>query len=149
MEYDFLSSIELVIVDQADAFQMQNWDHLQHVFDYLNWIPKESHGCDFGRVRNWYLDGRAKYVRQTLVFSQFVTPEWNALFSKQLCNIAGKVKMQAVYAKGSMANVTAQVKQVHTCPLNQPCSTLRACLQVTLQSPIKPCFSTLPRLRCP
>ena len=28
-EYDFLSSIEVIIADQTDVFLMQNWEHVQ------------------------------------------------------------------------------------------------------------------------
>ncbi|KAF8323895.1 digestive organ expansion factor [Clavulina sp. PMI_390] len=87
---DFLSSIEIVIVDQVDAILMQNWEHVQFIFQRMNKIPKDSHGADFSRIKPWYLDEQASYLRQTILLSQYDTPEARSLF-KSLKNIEGKV----------------------------------------------------------
>lgn len=97
-DYDFLSSIEMVIVDQADALLMQNWEHLEYIFENLNRRPTEPHGCDFSRVRTWYLEENAKYFRQNITISAFNTPDINSLLFNRSQNWAGKIKIDPIYA---------------------------------------------------
>ncbi|KAI9021924.1 digestive organ expansion factor [Hyaloraphidium curvatum] len=95
---DFLSSIQVAFLDQCDVFLMQNWEHVQHVFKNLNLIPKDPHGCDFSRVKQWCLDGKARFVRQTVIVSSLNSPDINALVKKSCHNISGLVRTARTYA---------------------------------------------------
>jgi len=90
---DFLSSIELLVVDQAEVVLMQNWDHVATVMNQMHSQPKDSHGVDYSRVRLWSLDGQAKFYRQTVLLSGVPAPEINSLWNKTCLNYMGKVKV--------------------------------------------------------
>lgn len=123
-DYDFLSSIEILVVDQADALSMQNWEHVEYIFEHLNLQPREAHDCDFGRVRSWYLDGNAKHIRQTLLFSAFNFPGLNRLYLKHMLNVAGKVKFSKQH-EGAMLELGVSLQQTFsrfncTSPATEP-----------------------------
>ncbi|KAJ3269432.1 rRNA-binding ribosome biosynthesis protein utp25 [Terramyces sp. JEL0728] len=107
-DFDFLSSIEVVILDHSEMLLMQNWDHLKHLMNHLNIIPKNNHGCDFSRTRNYVLDNK------------FNVPEINSLISSFSKNIDGRVKISREY-DGVIQDVAIQVPQVFlklpNCPL--------------------------------
>ncbi|KAL0270426.1 UNVERIFIED_CONTAM: hypothetical protein PYX00_007838 [Menopon gallinae] len=111
-DFDFLASVEVLIMDQAEVFLMQNWDHLLLILDHLHIQPKESHGTDFSRIRSWVLNGWSKFYRQTLIFSSIITPELNAVFSRRCHNYAGKIRIVNPVESGSISLVVAQVSHV-------------------------------------
>lgn len=55
-DYDFLSSIEVVLVEQTDVMLMQNFDHLTALFKMMNCLPAQNRDTDFSRVRDIYLN---------------------------------------------------------------------------------------------
>ena len=123
-DHDFLSSIEILIIDQADALHMQNWEHIEYIFDHLNLQPDEAHGCDFSRVRSWCLDGHAKYLRQTILLSAFNFPSLNKLYISSMLNVAGKVRFSRPY-DGVMLDLGITLKQTFsryesTSPVTDP-----------------------------
>lgn len=97
------------------------------MFDNLNKIPDNPHGCDFSRVKPWYLDNqsvvraffgksklivRAKYLRQTLLVSRYDTPEARAVFHRQCHNVQGKLRLEQVELPGIVGQVRSGVRQV-------------------------------------
>ncbi|XP_042453180.1 U3 small nucleolar RNA-associated protein 25 homolog [Zingiber officinale] len=111
-DVDYLSSIEVLIVDHADVILMQNWSHLNTVVEQLNRTPSKQHGTDIMRIRPWYLDGSACFYRQTILLSSFLNPDINALFSRLCLNYEGKVKLISEY-EGVLPKILLPVRQVY------------------------------------
>ena len=113
---DFLSSIEMVVVDQACAMLMQNWQHVHDIFSVLNLQPKIDHGADFTRIRHYFLDSLSKYYRQTIVVSSVEAPEVNSVFSNHCRNLSGVLRVNhapdSAAMRGSITRVVPQIKQI-------------------------------------
>merc|ERR1712156_1204039 len=104
-DHDFLSSVELLVLDQVDVLYMMNWSHVVDIIDAMHQQPAKSHGVDFSRVRMWSLNGLAKYYRQTLMFSNCSLPEVNAIINKSCFNFTGSVRCVNPIEVGSIASV--------------------------------------------
>ncbi|XP_018407769.1 PREDICTED: digestive organ expansion factor homolog isoform X2 [Nanorana parkeri] len=111
-DFDFLSSIEILIIDQADIYLMQNWEHVLHMMSHLNLQPTDSHGVDFSRVRMWSLSNWSKYYRQTLLFSSLQEPQINSIFNKHCFNYSGQVAVKNIPQAGSICQVLVQLPHV-------------------------------------
>ncbi|XP_022188603.2 digestive organ expansion factor homolog [Nilaparvata lugens] len=111
-DYDFLASIELLILDQTEVFLMQNWDHLLHMFEHLHMQPQKAHGTDFSRIRSWALNGWSQYYRQTLLLSSQPLPLITALFQKKCTNYSGAFTVCNNIIDGSICQVAVKMPQV-------------------------------------
>lgn len=113
---DFLSSIEMVVVDQTEVISMQNWEHLEFVMSRLNHIPRQSRDTDFSRVKQFYLDNRAGMFRQTILLSAHDFPALRSVYNHNLNNVAGKIRTVAHTEEkdAELARGTSGVRQVFT-----------------------------------
>ncbi|XP_053830456.1 U3 small nucleolar RNA-associated protein 25 homolog isoform X2 [Vidua macroura] len=111
-DFDFLSSVEILIIDQADIYLMQNWEHVLHLMKHINLLPLDSHGVDFSRVRMLNLNNWSKYYRQTLLFSALQDPQINSVFNKHCFNYVGQVAIRNVPLTGSISHVVVQLPHV-------------------------------------
>uniref|UniRef100_A0A8C5S9E7 U3 small nucleolar RNA-associated protein 25 homolog n=1 Tax=Laticauda laticaudata TaxID=8630 RepID=A0A8C5S9E7_LATLA len=111
-DYDFLSSIEILIIDEADIYLMQNWEHVLHLINHMNLLPLESHGVDFSRVRMFSLNNWSKYYRQTLLFSALHHPQISSIFNKHCFNYRGQVAVRNAPLTGSISHVVVQLPHV-------------------------------------
>ncbi|ODV86870.1 hypothetical protein CANARDRAFT_231056 [[Candida] arabinofermentans NRRL YB-2248] len=79
---DYLSSIELTILDKSDGLIMQNWDHINTIIqNHLNAPLKNLNDLkiDFSRIRMWAINDQFKKITQIITFNKYTTPELNNL----------------------------------------------------------------------
>lgn len=78
--------------------------------------PKKSHDTDFSRVRNWLLEGHARFYRQTLIFSRIPAPPINSISNKFCQNYVGKCQVNLLknpkFQIGTICQINFQLAQV-------------------------------------
>ena len=96
---DALSSIEIVLIERAEVYLMQNWQHVVRVMQHLNQMPKETPAdVNLQHVRRHFLHQQASLFRQTILLSAFASAEMQALFNGPLCRShAGSVRFRPIY----------------------------------------------------
>ncbi|EGD75582.1 hypothetical protein PTSG_06651 [Salpingoeca rosetta] len=105
-ESNFLSGVEVVVLDQAESFHMQNIDHLMWVFSKLN-AKTLSGDVDIARIRYWALQNLSRCMRQTIAISSLSTPQLMSLFHRHCNNAAGRVMITKPYL-GTIRQVVHQ-----------------------------------------
>ena len=85
-----LCSVQICAVLGCQELLMQNWDHLEVIFENMNKIPdRDSVNNDLNRIRDEFLDGNSSKYRQLVIESEFITPQIMNLFNKNP-NFRGK-----------------------------------------------------------
>mmetsp|Transcript_3518 Transcript_3518/g.10636 ORF Transcript_3518/g.10636 Transcript_3518/m.10636 type:complete len:712 (+) Transcript_3518:45-2180(+) len=108
---DCLSSIEILIIDNVRSLAMQNWDHLNYVMSHMNELPGQVGDTDFSRVRNYFLDKRARMYRQSIIISDLLSSRIMSLF-RNCENHLGKYMLRDKPSKGSYSAVVVKARQV-------------------------------------
>ena len=125
-ETDFLSSLEVIFLDQTEVFLMQNWSHVVSLLSATHQQPRAMHGTDIRRVRGWALDQLSKFYCQLIVSSQIMTPEIHALFHSHATSRHHKMVLTPLEQPGVLRHIRHQTPQVRTCGcLN--CATFICC----------------------
>jgi len=112
-DYDFLSSVEVLMFDQSEIFLMQNWDHVLHIMNHFHLQPKEAHGTDLQRVRNWSINGLSKHYRQTILFSSCKLPNLMAILKNRCISYGGSVSVVNPIITGTISHVVCSLKQFY------------------------------------
>ena len=96
--YDFLSSIEILLVDFSEMFIYQNIEHLNEILTFLNKPPKNNQNIiNIDRIKETYINNYSIHLRQSIFVSEFKTLDIDILFNEHCNNINGKVIFDEMY----------------------------------------------------
>ena len=111
---DYLSSIEICLMQHSEMILMQNWDHVTEILSLLNKEPLNNNGTDFSRVRNYLLDGQGDPWRQLILSTKFWDPLLLSTFKRFGKSLSGQVKVRRKVRDGdaSISRVLVPIKQV-------------------------------------
>ncbi|XP_053966957.1 U3 small nucleolar RNA-associated protein 25 homolog [Anastrepha ludens] len=110
--FDFLNSVEILVLDKTEMFLAQNWENLLHVVDHLHLQPQSLSNVNLQRVRPWCLNGLCRFYRQTIVLSSHELPEIRSLFSNKCVNYSGRVSISNPVLQGDINNVFVTIPQI-------------------------------------
>lgn len=108
---DFLSSIEMILLDQGDVFLMQNWEHVIDIMQHINLMPSKPRTMDISRVRSWYLEDWSKYYRQLIVFTSISVPLLHSFFQTHSFNYEGYLTFKHRIENPQVKQLTSKCKQ--------------------------------------
>ena len=96
--YDFLSSIEMLIVDNINFFLYQNMTHLEEILYNLNVFPKKSSSLvNIHRIGDIFKDNNGKYIRQNIIISDFRNLEIECFVKTYCSNYRGMYYIHQKY----------------------------------------------------
>lgn len=90
-EKNFMSSIEVLVLDSIDVLMMQHPDRFAQVLYGLNTLPKTVDQTDWSHLRKYCADNNHKKMRQSIGYGRVLTPEIYNLYSKHFENIRGQL----------------------------------------------------------
>ncbi|OHS95474.1 hypothetical protein TRFO_38426 [Tritrichomonas foetus] len=74
-EKNFLSSIEILVLDSIDVLTMQHSDRLAQIILQLNTLPKTVDQTDWSRLRPYCANNNHRKMRQNIGYGAILSPE--------------------------------------------------------------------------
>ena len=112
--YDFLSSIEILLVDFAEVFIYQNIEHLNEILSFLNKMPKNNQNIvSIDRINDNFIKGLSQNLRQSIFVSHFKSLDIDMIINEYCSNINGIVNITEDY-QNQVEKIKHELSEKHS-----------------------------------